>query len=293
MRKGLLAALCVAPMLLGQASMACDIHGQSGIVDDNNLWISVNDKSISTITEEKFNQVLDDVEKVYGPIIDAMGKKLVVNRRWSDGTVNAYAQQSGSNWMVSMFGGLARHETITEDAFALVACHEIGHHIGGAPKKSSWFGSAWASNEGQADYWGTMKCLRKYFEKDDNIQVVSKMEIDPAASSKCKEVFSNAEDIAVCERSAMAGLSLGNLFRALRNQSVPVKFETPDNSRVSRTNDNHPDSQCRLDTYFNGALCDKLPTEDVSDTDYAQGVCTLENYTLGVRPLCWFRPPSV
>ena len=36
-----------------------------------------------------------------------------------------------------MFGGLAGHETITTDAFALVACHELGHHIGGAQRKQA------------------------------------------------------------------------------------------------------------------------------------------------------------
>jgi Zn-dependent protease with chaperone function len=54
-----------------------------------------------------------------------------------------------------MFGGLARDPLVTKDGFSAVICHEIGHHIAGAPRK----GFSWASNEGQADYFATTKCL--------------------------------------------------------------------------------------------------------------------------------------
>lgn len=284
----IMAALCFSPSFVN----ACDQFGNTGIVEENNLYIPADTKGLYTITHEKFEEILTKVESIYKPIFKAKGKTLVIEKNWDDGTVNAYAQQNGNNWMISMFGGLARHDTITEDAFALVACHEIGHHLGGAPKKKSTFGPiSWASNEGQADYWGTMKCLRKYFEKDDNQVAAAKLEMDPYASSKCHENFANAEEIAICERSAMAGLSLGNLFKALRNQTVPLKFETPDKTRVRRTNDNHPDSQCRLDTYFSGSLCEKSHNDPVSDIDANVGVCNeRDNQSVGLRPYCWYAP---
>ena len=272
---------------------ACDPSGTSGIVEENNLYIAADSKAIYTISNEKFDQILEKINNIYSPIFTAKGKKLVIQKSWDDGTVNAYAQQEGNDWKISMFGGLARHEAITEDAFALVACHEIGHHLGGAPKKASQWGGAvsWASNEGQADYWGTMKCLRKYFEKDDNQAVVAAMVVDQYASNKCHQSFANAEEIAICERSSMAGLSLGNLFKALRNSTVELKFDTPDGGRVTRTNDNHPASQCRLDTYFNSALCDKSHNDAVSNTDANVGVCSeRDNQTVGIRPRCWFSP---
>ena len=168
-------------LLIAIPAWSCDEYGTTGIVEDNNLWITPDAKSISTITEEEFNSILDRIEEMYTPIIAEFGATLSVARSWSDGTVNAYARQLGSTWEIAMFGGLARHETITGDAFALVACHELGHHIGGAPKKSSWYGgSMWASNEGQSDYWGAMKCLKRYMENDDNIAI--------DALSECPEV---------------------------------------------------------------------------------------------------------
>jgi len=280
-------------LVFGAQALACDIHGTSGIVEENDLYIGVDDKSNNTMTEEQFNAVLDKVEGIYGPIIESRSKELVIVRKWDDGTVNAYAQQSGNIWKISMFGGLARHETITVDAFALVACHELGHHLGGAPKKKSFWSVSWASNEGQSDFWGNLKCLRKYMEKDDNVTIVSKMDIDPTAKATCSKQFAEANDRAMCERGAMAGLSLGNLFRALRRLETELKFTTPDPGVVTRTNHSHPAPQCRLDTYFAGAICDKDHYSDTDDRDDTMGVCSRSREeSVGVRPLCWFKPSA-
>lgn len=261
------------------------------IVEENDLWIGVDQDFSSNITKEKFNQILDRVNEIYAPIVETTGNKLVVVRKWEDGTVNAYANRSGNNWMITMFGGLARHEAVTADAFALVACHELGHHLGGLPKKKIFFFTLWAANEGQSDYWGVMKCLRKYFEKDDNKKIISEMQLNEYAVTKCNDVFGDEEDAAICIRSAMAGLSLANLFKVLKNLEVPLKFETPDTTVVSQTNHSHPAPQCRLDTYFSAALCEKDAYDDVSETDINQGLCARrDGYTIGSRPFCWYKP---
>ena len=141
----------------------------------------------SGITEVQFNRVMDRMSLLFTKVVAKTGRKFVIERRWSDATVNAYAHQAvlGVDTIV-MFGGLARHPETTEDAMALVACHELGHHLGGAPKKLQ--GNPWASNEGQADYWGSMKCLRYYFEADDNISIVKKF-IVPATVVKQWQVW--------------------------------------------------------------------------------------------------------
>ncbi|MFI5391195.1 MAG: hypothetical protein ACHQYQ_07530 [Bacteriovoracales bacterium] len=271
---------------------ACDQYGITGLVEENDLWIGPDVKSKTDLSEEEFEKLLDNVEAVYGPEVKSKGGNLVVERNWNDGVVNAYAYQEGNNWHIVMTGGLARHETITRDGMYLAACHEIGHHLGGAPKKSEeYYGIVdWASNEGQADYFGTLKCLKKVWEKENNVEILKNIDVDQFAATTCKKQFRDTQDIAICERAAMAGKSVASLFNALRRRTIPLRFDTPDENFVRRTFHGHPEPQCRLDTYFSGAVCNKDPYTDFSD-DLASdvGACTKkEGAKFGARPNCWF-----
>lgn len=286
MTKGILIG---AALLLSSITptFACDIHGKSGFMPENKLWISKTDKGTNGMTEERFNQIIDRVESVYRPIVESMGKTFTVVRNWDDGTVNAYANQSGNDWYVNMFGGLARHELVTDDGFALVVCHETGHHLGGAPRYN---GTDWASNEGQADYFGTLKCMRRVFGGDDNVSIVASMKVDADAKTKCDMVYKSASESALCQRIAMAGKSLAMLLGDLGGNSR-VAFNTPDKSVVKRMYDAHPKAQCRLDTYFQGGLCDVDFNIDVSSTDAKVGTCIKsDGHKVGIRPLCWYKP---
>lgn len=269
---------------------ACDIKGETGFAPKNNLNISKFDKNANTMTEEKFLAIIKRVSDVYAPIVESKGATLDMINNWDDGTVNAYAHRDGSVWHVSMFGGLARHKLTTEDGFMNVVCHELGHHIGGAPKYGG--GADWAANEGQADYFGSLKCMRRVLEKDDNIAIVAGMTIDAEATKQCEAVYKNASEVALCQRIAMAGKSLGSLLGDLGGNSK-VNFNTPDKKIVKRTNDAHPAAQCRLDTYFNAGLCDKSVSDDVSETSPIPGTCIKKDgYKVGSRPLCWYKPGS-
>jgi hypothetical protein len=290
--KHLKQGMLLATFLIAAPIFACNEEGTEGFVPENNLKIYTHTKRAGGLTQEQFNKAIDKVETVYAPIVEGMGAKLNIVRKWEDATVNAYAQQSGKTWMVSMFGGLARHETITEDGMSLVVCHEIGHHIGGAPRKvSAWSGSSWASNEGQSDYWATLKCLRKAWLNEDTEEIIKTMEVPAALTASCDKQYLWAIERAVCIRGGMAGLSVANLFKALANDAKAPAFDTPDTKVVTRTNDAHPASQCRLDTYFQGAMCDQSYNEDTESASEVKGTChaTL-GHSVGLRPNCWFKP---
>jgi hypothetical protein len=292
--------LALGLVLSSSAVFACSEDGKDGILPENDFYIPVGAKNLNGgLSEEQFNTVIDNVETIYEPIVRSSGGKLDIERKWKDGTVNAYAQRAGKTWKVSMFGGLARHESITADGFALVVCHEIGHHIGGAPKKGGsgggwWGGGAggWAANEGQSDYFATLKCLRKVFLNDDNATVVATLNAPKALSDKCLSVHkSDLADTNICIRVGMAGMSVAKLFQSLRNQTTPPAFETPDTKVVAKTDDNHPATQCRLDTYFAGAACEVADSSEVSQADEVTGTCHSKNgHKDGLRPLCWFKP---
>jgi hypothetical protein len=240
-------------LVFAMNAFACTEDGSGGFLPDNDLNIPVGMKTGGGITEAEFNAEIDRLEKIYTPIAKEMGGKLKIARKWDDGTVNANASRMFSTWNVNMYGGLARHQETTPDAFAMVLCHEIGHHLGGAPKVGG-FMQKWASNEGQSDYFAGLKCLRLAFENDDNEEIVSKMQI-PEFSSP-----------------------------------VP-QFDSPDRAIVDKTDHSHPAAQCRLDTYFNGALCDKALSDEVDQKDEVKGTCHPKNGDkVGLRPLCWFKP---
>lgn len=288
--KSLKQGLLIASLVLSAPSFSCSEDGSTGFLPENNFKIAVNAKRLAGISEAQFNAVIDKVETLYSPIVSNLGGKLMIDRKWTDATVNAYAQRSGTNWKVSMFGGLARHDTITEDGFALVVCHEIGHHIGGAPKKASMWSNTWASNEGQADYWSTLKCLRRAFLNDDNASIVNSMTVPAKLTESCSALWSSEADRNICIRGGMAGDSVAKLFAALRS-NTPATFETPDAAVVTSTDDNHPATQCRLDTYLQGALCQQGFSDDVATDSEVTGAChaTL-GHSSGLRPLCWFKP---
>ncbi len=275
-----------------------------GFIPDNDLWIDKNEPSanLTGLTEEQFNAVIDEVIEVYEPIVKSRGGNLIVKRLWDNGTVNASASRSGKDYIVNMYGGLARHKTITADGFAMVVCHEVGHHIGGSPvyggSQSSgggWGGGQssnnWASNEGQADYFAASKCLRKSFRFANNKEIVESLDVPEYVKESCEKNFKNEEDYVLCERAAMAGLSLANLFKDLRKLEVPLSFQTPDTKVVTKTYDAHPQPQCRLDTYFHGSVCEKDERTDLDYEDEAKGACArVNNQEFGARPLCWYKP---
>ncbi len=250
---------------------------------ENNLWISEDDKATNNMTEATFNRIINEIGKVYAPVVAKRGAKLVFERNWKDGTVNAYASQTGTIWKVAMFGGLARSPEVTEDGFAMVVCHELGHHLGGAPK----YGDAdWASNEGQSDYWATLKCFRKVYGKEDSVKKLEMeaIEIPETVKSECSKVYNKENDVALCIRSSMGGISLATLLAF--NRTIPT-VDTPDLSVVTSTSDTHPEAQCRLDTYFAGALCTISASVDVSDIDAKIGTCNIGKAS---RPKCWYKP---
>jgi len=280
----------------------CDEMGKTGIVEENDLRISAWDKSNSnSMTRSEFSSIITQIEEIYTPIFKSVGKNLIIKKDWEDSVVNAYAKLTGQTAYVVMSGGLARHPVITNDALALVVCHEVGHHIGGAPTKNiRGFGGpsvSWASNEGQADYWGSLKCMRRYLSTQDNVAHIERINVPNEVRRSCEDIFHDLNSQTICIRTTLAGHSLANMFRAIRTRNGrtlnELSFTDKDPRVVKDMDDAHPAPQCRLDTYFSGSLCDRDVRERVSYTDLNSGVCTqINGYNNGVRPRCWYRPPS-
>jgi hypothetical protein len=251
------------------------------------------------LTEQDFNDAIDEAEAIYKPLIQqTFGARLRFNRLWTNSTVNASASQSGSTWDVNMYGGLARRPEITRDGFSIVICHELGHHLGGYP-----FSSAWAANEGQSDYFATLSCARLLWKDQVEKNAESAELIPDLPKAKCDATWETEDDRNLCYRLMLAGKSTADLLSALGG--TVAKWDSPDPKKVSSTNNAHPQGQCRLDTYIAGALCvaefdeNLIPGKALggrrnsadAERESAKYTCTpVDSFEIGTRPLCWFKP---
>jgi hypothetical protein len=274
------------------STTASAFEGERTFMPPNNLFLEQLDGGL---TEAQFNAVLDRVQTAYEPIISQFGAKLTINRRWSDNTVNASAEQpTATNWRLNMYGGLARRPEVTEDGFAMVVCHELGHHVAGYPYVQSW-----AANEGQSDMHATGACAAKIFAPNLELAAVANDTLPQEMKDKCDAAHPEDER-EICYRAIVAGKSLADLLAALGNSGA-VDYNTPDTTVVSRTNNNHPAAQCRLDTYIAGALCDAkkwdynlIPGKSMSNRNSVEAQNEAYAHSCpdgeGARPRCWFAP---
>lgn len=286
-------ALMLFTLIGGCASTKIEAHKYHGFMPDNNLYLQDNFLR-ANIVESEFNDVITRAENIYRPIFQSFGANLQIVRKWNDSTVNAYADQMGNTWRVTMFGGMARRPEVTADGFALVLCHEIGHHLGGFP----FYGDRdWASNEGNSDYFASLDCAKKIWPKDGIVSGTP----HPAIVQKCDTTWSNDLERKHCYRVGMAGKSLAELLAGLNNDSLDVSSRDP--MVVSTTNNAHPAGQCRFDTYLAGALCTKQFNDKIipgkgnrSGNNSLSAEKIANQYSCptgtGARPRCWFAPKT-
>lgn len=207
------------------------------------------------MTKAQFNADLDLLERVWGPYFDQIGCPLDVQRDWDDPTPNAYADRENGKCIIKMFGGLARAPYQTRSGQLYVACHELGHHIGGAPL----YPADWASDEGQSDYWAALVCMK------------------------------------ALGRSSSAGrLALSKVLAHLNGEPLPSR-STRSKLHRSSTMHTHPPAQCRLDLMDAGATCRANGRVSASDPrpgtchNYER-ISPYKRLDLGSRPRCQYRP---
>lgn len=299
--KSILSSLAILGVLTSPFANAHTDHQDGAetlcnFAPENELNIPAGMESLAQgIDEKTFHAVIDRIEKVYAPIIRAQRGTLKVHRKWEDGTVNANAIRFFGKH-INMYGGLARYPGMTADGYAMVMCHELGHHLGGSPSIRNILGTY--GNEGQSDYFAATKCFRRVFGNDDNVAVMSSVDVPKDVTKACSNTFKSQKEIALCQRSAMTGKVLAKVLWSMgRSGSQPrepaqsPEFSTPSTNVVKVTDNSHPLGQCRLDTMMAGSICGVSFTEDFSKDSPIPGSCAEEKGDkVGFRPRCWYKP---
>jgi hypothetical protein len=295
--KSALKLAAVAMFCLAFAGQSFASPSHATILPKNNLDRLDNKGRIANIDEKTFNSIIDTIINAFQPVAASHGAHLSADKLWDDSTVNASAEQDGNEWKVTMYGGLARRPEVTPDAFVLVVCHELGHHFGGY---YFYDDGDWAAAEGEADYFATQVCGRAMFQKMFRRNHIYREGVPSVVQQKCDASWKTPEQQDLCYRLSAGGLALANLLASAGGEKPP-HFETPDKSKVSHTNVDHPEAQCRLDTYFQGALC--LANFDLRvipgktenggnnsvDAEKEAAKVTCIGQPQGDRPACWFK----
>ena len=257
------------------------------------------------ISEAEFNSTINKIEMLYKPVVSKLGGRLDIKGHWKNDKVFAGAMQRFGGWNITINGGLARHPDLSQDALALIICHELGHHLAGFPIAPSEhpLASTWAAAEGQADYYSTHVCARKIWEKDFDKNSKFQNLVSNEAQRKCDSAWSAQNERDLCYRTSVAIESMTKTMSSLLNKPTP-NFETPDLNIVEKTKYGHPAVQCRMDTALSGALCAAKWNESLipgkkfkrdpvgldAEKESASVTCTsTRNFTLGLRPACWFK----
>lgn len=291
MKKILLSTLMILSTTIQVEAKDCDLFANltssSKTVKES---VSYGDFYNTNKTPAKFEKFTNRIVSLYADTIKELGGNLKTEFLWDSTDLNAYAEKNKSNWKIVFHGALYRDKRVTDDGFIMTVCHELGHLLGGAPFKLGHETSA----EGQADYWASTVCAKKYFTKYPEKVVTS----NGFVRDQCSKKYEN--DIPaqkICYRTTMAGYSLAS-FLGLQSEGKQPRFETPDKHVLDVTDQLHPIAQCRLDTFLAGSLCeledssvrfeekilgDKLTT-DFKCTETIDG----QLVQVDKRPKCWF-----
>lgn len=180
-----------------------------------------------------YQTIIQTFQKVYGSLLHReLGIILDVQIDDENPDYFGGASLEGQKFTIALGNNLPQQQGVTGKAIAFALCHEVGHLLGGAPRKLMSDGKiSWASAEGQSDYYAAKTCLPRLFES-------------PA-------LFAVNKEAAVVESGLEFILSV---YELIRFSGLPApSVGTPDGSQVTSTLLQYPSLQCRLDTVVAGA----------------------------------------
>lgn len=183
--------------------------------------------SFAAITEQSYRDLSAEVFNLFKNEFSNLHHPVVLDLFWKGGlplAITSFEQEDNpenNHYAISLWGGLARHESMSEKAWIFSVCHEIGHILGGAPHVKDDKNS-WGSVEGQADFFATSVCLPKYYKNADEDELKN---IRYETARSLADFFNNSD---------------GEQWVNVEVLSSEIVDET--------IYDGYPSNQCRVDT---------------------------------------------
>jgi hypothetical protein len=232
-------------------------------------------------TEDTFNEVIDQIERLYA---DQPTKTIEVQRFWSpSGQVDSairFPYLTLENPIIKLTGAVPKSRFISREAYALLVCHEFGHHLAGGPSVGNARLVQWSSAEGQADYWAASNCLKTYFAQEER-ELIHPEAVPNELAQKCDKNFTTEPAATICKKGILAALSLADYFVGTKNSKIDFRAKAPAATQLVRTfrQDAFRD-QCRVETFLAGTFC---PADS-----WPKGCLEGD----GARPACWYVEPT-
>lgn len=222
---------------------------------------------LSEVSLQDFTSVNGALIKTHQPLVQKQWKSTIDLKEYYDEYGGAFKVDSArkplgeSRFVITLTGKTAQIDRMNLDGYAIVACHELGHVLGGFPYQKNALDS-WSSVEGQADWYATNQCMWAYV-KIVNASTLMR-DFDRDLIARCDQAFhGDLEKIMGCLRIISGVQAMADYF----NRSLPVDKKVSlfaqDPRVVEKTLQRYPSDQCRVDTYMAGLFS-------------------------GPRPRCWF-----
>ena len=210
------------------------------------------------VSYNKFLQVKKAIHLTFEELRPHPSQKLYINRItqglsesywWDVSMVHASYVRSESNEFIEhniyLMGGLARMEGISPEGLLLIGCHELGHGLGGEPRKKG----SLSSTEGQADYFATQICLPIALKHLNN---KTPFKTKSSYSSIC--LRQTDYEMSLCQRMVFALESEIAIFKSTGETADLTKSSQEVVDELNLSSNFYPKAQCRLDTMINGLL---------------------------------------
>jgi hypothetical protein len=160
-------------------------------------------------------------------------------------------------FIVTLTGSIPQSGPMSMDGYAIVACHEVGHILGGAPQQKKAL-DKWSSVEGQADYFATNQCMWKYAKSLRPNDLIRDFDRDFIA--RCDTIYKNdLEKTLGCLRILSGIQAMVEYFNRTAAKDNQVSIYAHDPTQVTGTIQKYPSPQCRVDTWMAGLFNQPRP----------------------------------
>ena len=224
-------------------------------------------------------EFLTEINKLYS--FDNLSNKkiqFILNWDYSKKNASASFDTKEEQFTITFDGGLLNMTNFSKGALATIACHEVGHIIGGTPQTRGLLRKDFEEmnlSEGMSDYFATHKCLKKLYRNgilnEESSPKIARID------TICSTSLDYLECITVLN-SSYDNFNSSN-FNG-ENLNIPSGFIAEGNhlSGASMVGAYYPPHSCRFDVAISGYFCSE-------SSDSVCGVDTLGNAIFSEREI--------